>query len=198
MGWARSEGSTRSYAKQREGNEVALQCSHVGAGRAASLWQHFSPKTSSCWDTSALVQYAIPPHLLKMGRERGMCKGPTANVLWESLHMSSLCRGVSHKMLYFLLRALYSTDLLSTFEGEGWLPLFQLPNSAHPSMPHHQLQGLNPKQDSDEPLTEDRMPTSHRKTRHFTHASLKGGDHHCQARASSIAQLQGIYLSPFP
>lgn len=121
-----------------------------------------------------------------MGREGGMCKGPITNMLWEDLRMSSLCRGVSHKMLYFLLlRALDSTDPLSTFEGEGWLPLFQLPNSAHLSLPHHHLQGLNPKQDSSEPPTEDRMPMSHPKTRHFAHPSLKGGDHHCQARASS-------------
>lgn len=195
---------------EQRGNEVALQHLHPGAGRAAGLSEHFPPKTSSCLDTSALVQYAIPPlwffsPLLKMGREGGMCKGPVANVLWESLHVSSLCRGASHKVLYFLLpRAPGGTDLLTTFKGEGCLPFFPALNRrpllqpAHSHLPHRQLQGPNPKQDSDEPPTEGRMPMRPPKTRRFAHTSPKGGDHHCRATASSIAQLRSFYLSPFP
>lgn len=142
-------------------------------------------------------------HLLKMGREGGMCKGPVANVPWESLHASSLCRAVSHKMLYFvLLRALDGTDLLTMFKDEGCLPFFQplivTPlQPAHPPLPHRQLQGPNPKQDLDEPLTEGRMPMSHPQTQCFAHTLPKGGEHHCRARASSITLLWSIYLSPF-
>ena len=95
--------------------------------------------------------------LLKMGWEHGMCKGPVANMPWESLRVSSLCRGVSHKMLYFfLLGAPDGTDLLTMFKSEGCLPFFQpliiTPlQPTHPPLPHCQLQGPNPKQDSDEP-----------------------------------------------
>ena len=143
--------------------------------------------------------------LLKMEREGGMCKGPVGNMPWESLHVSSLCRGVSRKMLYFLLlRAPDGTDLLTAFKGEGCLPFFQplvitpLQPAHPPPLPHRQLQGPDPKQDSDEPPTEGRMPMSHPKTRRFARASPKGGDQDCRARASSIVQLQSIYLSPFP
>lgn len=92
-----------------------------------------------------------------------MCKGLVANLPWESLHMSSLGRGVSHQMLYFLL--LRAPDLLPTFKHESCLPFLQpLPiTPLQPAHPLHQLQGPHPEQDLDEPPTEGRMPTSHPK-----------------------------------
>lgn len=91
------------------------------------------------------------------------CKGLVTNLPWESLHMSSLGRGVSHQMVYFLLPRVL--DLLPTFKHEGCL-LFLQPLTITPlqaAHPLHHLQGPYPKQDLDEPLMEGRMPTSHLK-----------------------------------
>lgn len=78
----------------------------------------------------------------------GCAKGPVANVLWESLHVSSLWRGASHKVLYFLLlRAPDGTDLLTMFKGEGCLPFFPALNRrpllqpAHSPLLHRQRAG---------------------------------------------------------
>lgn len=90
--------------------------------------------------------------------------------------VQSLQRSVP-KVLYFLPRAPDSTDLLATFGAEGRLPFFQpliatFLQPAPPPLPHHGLQGLNPKQGSGEQGTGCRSPPWK------PSASPEGWDHH--------------------
>lgn len=75
-----------------------------------------------------------------------------AKVLVQTCHVQSLQRTVP-KVLFFLPRALDSTDLLTTLRAEGRLPFCQplITTSlqpAPPALPHHGLQGPSPKQGS--------------------------------------------------
>lgn len=118
--------------------------------------------------------------MLKMGRwdlQRSCWKPAMEN----PPRVNSLQRNVPEDALFLLTRAPDVTDLLTTFKCKGCLPFNQpliiIPSQhAHSPLPHHQFQGLNLKQESNEPPMDSKMPMSHLKTQHFAHTSPKGRD----------------------